>query len=153
MSEWNKTKQNLRQWWKKWEIDNSKLGSTQQQKICSHWHVARIISSQKIYGLYGLKHHIVEIRGDVTMRDGRRTTNDDNKQVKIELLSRWKLEAEFCNISKQCADLCLPKKLILFTNITFQKKKKYQGKLRSGIVSIQPDLQYVPSNNHCQYNP
>ena len=34
------------------ELDNSKLGSTQQQKICWHWHVARIISSQKIYGLY-----------------------------------------------------------------------------------------------------
>ena len=48
------------------QIDNSKLGSTQQQKICWHWHVARIISSQKIYGLYGLKHHIVEMRGDVT---------------------------------------------------------------------------------------
>ena len=30
---------------------------------------------QKIYGLYGLKHHIVEIREDVTMRDGR-TTED-----------------------------------------------------------------------------
>ena len=45
-----------------------------------------VISFQKIYGLYGLKHHIVEIRGDVTMRD---------KQVKIELLSQWKLEAEF----------------------------------------------------------
>ena len=35
-----------------------------------------MISSQKIYGLYGLKHHIVEIRGDVTMRDERRTTED-----------------------------------------------------------------------------
>ena len=32
-----------------------------------------------MYGLYGLKHHIVEIRGDVTMRDGRtneQTTED-----------------------------------------------------------------------------
>ena len=28
-----------------------------------HLHVARIISSQKIYGLYGLKRHIVEISG------------------------------------------------------------------------------------------
>ena len=26
----------------------------------------KIISSQKIYGLYALKHHIVEMRGDVT---------------------------------------------------------------------------------------
>ena len=31
-----------------------------------HWYIARIISSQKIYGLYGPKHHIVEISGDVT---------------------------------------------------------------------------------------
>ena len=31
--------------------------------------VARLISSKKIYYLNGLKHHIVEIRGDVTMRD------------------------------------------------------------------------------------
>ena len=36
----------------------------------------------------------MEIRGDVTMRDGRTTTNE---QVKIELLNRWKLEAEFRN--------------------------------------------------------
>ena len=37
---------------------------------------------QKIYGLYGLKHHIVEISGDVTK--ARRT---DGQQGKIELLS------------------------------------------------------------------
>ena len=86
-------------WWrhKQWfwwsvQLDNSKLGLTQQQKICWHWHVTRIISSQKIYGLYGLKHNIVEKRGDVTMRDGR-----TNEQLKIELLSQWKLEAESRN--------------------------------------------------------
>ena len=39
---------------------------------------------------YGLKHHTVDIRGDVTMRD---------KHVKMELLSQWMLEAEFCNYS------------------------------------------------------
>ena len=38
------------------------------------------------------KHHIVEIRGDVTMRDGR-----TDEQLKIELLSQWNLEAEFRN--------------------------------------------------------
>ena len=37
--------------WRQKKLDNSKLGSTQQQKICWHWHVARIISLQKIYGL------------------------------------------------------------------------------------------------------
>ena len=34
------------------------------------------ISSQKIYGLYVRKHHIVELRGDVTMRDDEQTTED-----------------------------------------------------------------------------
>ena len=56
------------------QLDNSKLGSTQQQKICWHRHVARIISSQKIYGLYARKHHIVEMRWDVT--DAGRPTNN-----------------------------------------------------------------------------
>ena len=58
------------------KLDNSKLGSTQQQKICWHWHVARIISLQKIYGLYARKHHLVEMRGDVTDA-WRRTTTED----------------------------------------------------------------------------
>ena len=35
-----------------------------------------------------------EIRGDVTMRAGQ-TNDDDDEQLKIELLSQWKLEAEF----------------------------------------------------------
>ena len=45
-----------------------------------------------MYGLYDLKHHIVELSGDVTdvgRTDGR-TANDD--QGKIELLSLWMLE-------------------------------------------------------------
>merc|ERR1712001_606557 len=61
-----------------------------------HGHVARIISSQKIYDLYGLKHHIVEMRGGVT--DAGQTTNDE-QTLKIQLLSQWKLEAEFPNLS------------------------------------------------------
>ena len=43
--------------------------------------------------MYGLKHHIVEMRGGVT--DAGRTNN--RRTVKIELLSQWKLEAEFRN--------------------------------------------------------
>ena len=50
-----------------------------------------IISSQKIYGLYGLKHHIVEMRRGVT--DAGQRTNEQT--LKIELLSQCKLEAEF----------------------------------------------------------
>ena len=56
-----------------------------------------IMSSHKIYGLCGLKHHIVDIRDHVTRRDGRTT----NKQGKIVLLSQWKLEAEFRNCGTQ----------------------------------------------------
>ena len=38
--------------------------------------IVDVRSFQKIFGLYGLKHHVEEIRWDVTMRDGRRTTED-----------------------------------------------------------------------------
>ena len=69
-------------------------------RIWWHWHVARIISSQKIYGLYGLKHQIVEISGDVT--DAGRTNN--KQTVKIELLSQWMIEAEFRNRATQPMD-------------------------------------------------
>ena len=55
------------------------------------------ISFQKIYGLCGLKHHIVDIRDHVTRRDGR-TDGRTNEQGKIGLLSQWKLEAEFRNL-------------------------------------------------------
>ena len=46
----------------------------------------QIISFQKIYGLYGLKHHTMEINGDVTME-----TNDErqtNNKVKIVLVNK-----------------------------------------------------------------
>ena len=43
-----------------------------------YW-IVGVASFQKIYGLYGLKHQIVEISGDVT--------DPDNQQVNIELLS------------------------------------------------------------------
>ena len=49
--------------------------------------IVGVISFQKIFGLCGLKHHIVEIRWDVTLvHDGQRT---DGRNVKIGL--------EFCN--------------------------------------------------------
>ena len=38
-----------------------------------------MISFQKIYGLYGLKHHTMEINGDVTME----TTNNKVKTVLV----------------------------------------------------------------------
>ena len=33
--------------------------------------IVGVISFQKMYGLYGLKHHTVEISGDVTDPDGQ----------------------------------------------------------------------------------
>ena len=41
--------------------------------------IVGIISFQKMYGLYGLKHHIVEINGDVTDagRTNKQTTRED----------------------------------------------------------------------------
>ena len=81
-------------WWrhKQWfwwsvRLDNSKLGLTQQQKICWHWHVARIISSQKIYSLYARKHHIVEIGGDVT--DAGRQTKTEDRATQPKEAGGW----------------------------------------------------------------
>ena len=47
------------------------------------------ISFQKIYGLCGLKGHIVEIRGGVTLVDGRTTECEDSARI---------LETEFAKI-------------------------------------------------------
>ena len=65
-----------------------------------------MISFQKIYGLYGLEHHTVEINGDVTMRT-------DDEQVNIVLLTysvNGQCETEFCNsfhtIIKWLIDKC-----------------------------------------------
>ena len=47
--------------------------------VMGEWSVGQwivgVISFQKMYGLYGLKHHIVEISGDVTDA-GRDGTNN-----------------------------------------------------------------------------
>ena len=52
--------------------------------------VVDIISFQKIFGLCGLKCHIVEIWRDVTLVHGRRT---DGRNVKIEL-EFWKQNSQ-----------------------------------------------------------
>ena len=44
--------------------------------------IVGVISFQKIFGLCGIKGHIVEIRWDVTLEDDTRT---DGRNVKIEL--------------------------------------------------------------------
>ena len=51
--------------------------------ICHH----QMISFQKIYGLYGLKHNTMEINGDVTMETDRQPTWP--RKVKIMLVSKY----------------------------------------------------------------
>ena len=48
----------------------------------SQW-ILGVMRFQKIFGLYSVERHIVEISGDVTDADGRTT----KQQGKIELLS------------------------------------------------------------------
>ena len=49
-----------------------------QPCLCHH----QMISFQKIYGLFGLKHHTTEINGDVTMGTNK------PQEVKIELVNK-----------------------------------------------------------------
>ena len=50
-----------------------------------YW-IVGVTSFQKIYGLYGLKHHIVEISGDVTKAG--RTNEQTRKDSATQLLNR-----------------------------------------------------------------
>ena len=49
--------------------------------VMGEWSVGQwivgVISFQKMYGLYGLKHHIVEKSGDVTDPDGQTNNNKE----------------------------------------------------------------------------
>ena len=55
--------------------------------VMGEWSVGQwivgVISFQKMYGLYGLKHHTVEISGDVTDPDNRTTRKDRATQLLI----------------------------------------------------------------------
>ena len=55
---------------------------------CCQW-IVGVISLKKMYGLYGLKHHIMEISGDVT--DAGRT----NGQVKLLICEKLSLAISF----------------------------------------------------------
>ena len=61
-----------------WVMGEWSLG----QLSVGQW-IVGVIIFQKMYGLYGLKHHIVEKSGDVTDADGQPT----EQQGKIGLLS------------------------------------------------------------------
>ena len=46
--------------------------------------IVGVISFQKIFGLCGLKHHIVELRWDVTLVHGQRTDGQRNVKIGLE---------------------------------------------------------------------
>ena len=56
--------------------------------VMGEWSVGQwivgVLSFQRMYGLYGLKHYTVEISGDVTDPDGQ---TNEQQQGKIGLLS------------------------------------------------------------------
>ncbi len=60
--------------------------------------VVEVISFKKIFGLCGLKCHIMEIWTDVTLDDGQRTT-DNGRNVKI-VLEFWKQNSQFVQSTK-----------------------------------------------------
>ena len=43
-----------------------------------------MISFQKIYGLYGQKHHSMEINGDVTMETNKQPESENNASQQID---------------------------------------------------------------------
>ena len=47
---------------------------------CHH----QMISFQKIYGLYGLKHHSMEINGDVTMETNEQPESENKATQRID---------------------------------------------------------------------
>ena len=49
------------------------------EMVMGEW-IVGVISFQKMYGLYGLKHHIVAISGDVTDPD-EQTNKQTTKQI------------------------------------------------------------------------
>ena len=63
--------------------------------VMGEWSVGQwivgVISFQKMYGLYGLKHHIVEISGDVTDPDRRTDERTTRKHRATQLLICEKL--------------------------------------------------------------
>ena len=51
--------------------------------------IAGVLCFQKMYGLYGLKHHVVEMS---PMRDNQTMNERMEEQSKIELLTKWMLD-------------------------------------------------------------
>ena len=60
--------------------------------------IVGVISFQKIFGLCGIKGHIVEIRWDVTLEDGR--THTRNVKIELEFWNRIR------NLSPDMLQVC-----------------------------------------------
>ena len=57
-----------------------------------------MISFQKIYGLYGLKHHTMKINGDVTMETDRQTEEQTESENRAsQLIDKGLLTFAICS--------------------------------------------------------
>ena len=52
--------------------------------IQTRFNIHQMISFQKIYGLYGLKHHSMEINGDVTMETNEQPESENKATQRID---------------------------------------------------------------------
>ena len=59
-----------------------------------------MMSFQKIYGLYGLEHHTVEINGDVTMRTDGQTNKQTSENRATQSLDSVRLSFAIIYVQK-----------------------------------------------------
>ena len=69
--------------------------------------IVGVISFQKIFGLCGIKGHIVEIRWDVTLEDGR--THTRNVKIELEFWNRIRKILANCGHSRESESSPIPR--------------------------------------------
>ena len=82
-----------------------------------------MISFQKIYGLYGLKHHSMEISGDVTMETNKQTKSENRASQPFDTraagLLTFATSGCFCLVCTVFWDSAANVLLIVFNNYCF----------------------------------
>ena len=71
----------------------------------SHYH-HQMMSFKKIYGLYGLEHHTVEIDGDVTMRTDKQTNERTSEYRATQSMDSVRLSFAMRQFATQLRFLC-----------------------------------------------
>ena len=107
------------------------------------WHVARIISLQRIYGLYGLQPHIVEISGDVT--DAGQTNTRTREDRATQPMNCWRLSLAilwWCKCSPNCN----------FHSFVGRKKERYPSDWETLAKLCSSNLNFAPISWHTFLN-